>query len=57
MVLSMYIGKHERIEINIYKGIKMTKHNFYDGDGLFEEFSKIRSNVVNFNDLVETSIR
>lgn len=35
----------------------MAKHNFYDGDGLFEEFSKIRSNEVNFNDLVETSIR
>ncbi|GGB03696.1 class I SAM-dependent methyltransferase [Macrococcus hajekii] len=34
----------------------MIKHNFYDGDGLFEEFSKIRSNEVNFNDLVETPI-
>lgn len=34
----------------------MGRHNFYDTNGLFEEFTAIRANEINFNDLVETPI-
>ncbi|RAI82651.1 class I SAM-dependent methyltransferase [Macrococcoides goetzii] len=34
----------------------MSRNNFYDSDGLFKEFTSIRENKVNFNDLVETPI-
>ncbi|ARQ04492.1 class I SAM-dependent methyltransferase [Macrococcoides caseolyticum] len=34
----------------------MSKNNFYDSEGLFNEFKSIRENEVNFNDLVEKPI-
>ncbi|MCE4956969.1 class I SAM-dependent methyltransferase [Macrococcoides caseolyticum] len=34
----------------------MSRNNFYDSDGLFKEFTSIRENKVNFNDLIETPI-
>ena len=34
----------------------MSKQNIYDNDTFFEDFKTIRSNEVNFNDLIETPI-
>lgn len=34
----------------------MSKQNIYDNDSFYENFEKIRSEKINFNDVIETPI-
>ena len=37
-------------------GCRMSKQNIYDNDLFYENFEKIRSKEINFNDIIETPI-
>ena len=47
--------RKQKIIFYMKAGCRMSKQNIYDNDLFYENFEKIRSKEINFNDIIESS--